>query len=54
MCVSEERWGGGVDNGFSKEDYRDFHRCPVVKTHASNAGGAGLNPGQGNRIPHAM
>ena len=43
-----------MENGFSKENYRDLHGGPVVKNHTSSAGGAGLNPGQGNKIPHAM
>ena len=31
----------------------DFPGGPVVKTLPSNAGIAGLTPGQGARIPHA-
>ena len=31
----------------------DFPGSPVVKTLPSNAGGAGLIPGQGAKIPHA-
>ena len=31
--------------------FRDF---PVVKTSPSNAGGAGLIPGRGAKIPHAL
>ena len=31
----------------------DFPGGPVVKTSPSNAGGAGLIPGQGTKIPHA-
>lgn len=37
-----------------EDNLKDFPSGLMVKTHASNAGGAGLNPGQGNRIPHAM
>ena len=32
---------------------RDFPGGPVVKTLPSSAGGAGLIPGQGARVPHA-
>ena len=32
----------------------DFPGGPVVKTLPSNAGGAGLIPGQGAKIPHAL
>ena len=38
----EESGGGG-----------DFLGGPVVKTSSSNAGGEGLIPGQGARVPHA-
>ena len=31
----------------------DFPGSPVVRTSPSNAGGAGLIPGQGVKIPHA-
>ena len=31
----------------------DFSGGPVVETSPSNEGGAGLNPGQGAKIPHA-
>ena len=34
--------------------YRDFPGSPVVKILPSNAGGAGLIPGQGAKIPHAL
>ena len=30
----------------------DFPGGPVVKTSPSNAGGTGLIPGQGGKIPH--
>ena len=33
--------------------HRDFPGGPVVKTSLSNAGGVGLIPGQGTKIPHA-
>ena len=33
---------------------RDFPGGPVVKNPPSNAGDAGLIPGQGTKIPHAM
>ena len=33
--------------------FRDFPGGPVVKNPPSNAGGAGLIPGQGAKIPHA-
>ena len=32
----------------------DFPGGPVVKASPSNAGGAGLIPGQGAKIPHAL
>ena len=32
----------------------DFPGCPVVKTLPSNAGDAGLIPGRGAKIPHAL
>ena len=34
--------------------WRDFPGGPVVKTLPSNAGGAGSNPHQGTKIPHAL
>ena len=34
------------------EQNGDFLGGPVVKTSSSNAGGAGLIPGQGAKIPH--
>ena len=37
-----------------KRQPRDFPGGPVVKTSASNAGGAGPIPGQGAKIPHAL
>ena len=33
---------------------RDFPGGPVVKTLPSNAGGVGLIPGQGDKIPHGL
>ena len=36
-----------------KGDWWDFPGSPVVKTSPSNAGGAGLIPGRGAKIPHA-
>ena len=33
---------------------RDSPDGPVVRTLSSNAGGAGLIPGQGAKIPHAL
>ena len=33
--------------------HRDFPGGPVVKNVPSNAGDAGLTPGQGSKIPHA-
>ena len=36
-----------------KNDERGFPDSPVVKTAPSNAGGVGLIPGQGAKIPHA-
>ena len=38
----------------SKVSTRDFPGGPVVKTLPSSAGGAGLNPHQGTKIPHAL
>ena len=37
-----------------KVNYRDFPGGPVVKTSPSHACGAGLIPGQGTKIPHAV
>ena len=36
-----------------ENQYRDFPGGPVVKTSPSNAGGAGLIPGLGAKIPYA-
>ena len=33
---------------------RDFPGDPVVKTSPSNAGGTGLIPGWGDKIPYAL
>ena len=33
--------------------FRDFPGGPVVKNPPSNAGDAGLIPGQGTKLPHA-
>ena len=33
--------------------FRDVSGCPVVKTSPPKAGGVGLTPGQGAKIPHA-
>ena len=37
-----------------KNSSRDFPGGPVVKNLPSNAGDAGLIPGQGPKIPHAV
>ena len=37
----------------SRNPSEDFPGSPVVKTLPSNGGGAGSNPGQGAKIPHA-
>ena len=37
-----------------KGKYWDFPGSPVVKTLPSNAGGMGLIPGWGAKIPHAV
>ena len=43
----------GKENGNLKMSWpRDFPGGPVVKTLPSNAGGAGLIPGWGAKIPH--
>ena len=34
--------------------YGDFPGGPVVETSPSSAGGVGLIPGQGARIPHSL
>ena len=39
---------------FKKWAKGDFPGGPVVKNLPSNAGGAGLIPGRGTKIPHAM
>ena len=38
----------------SKKEWRDFPGGPVVKNPPYNAGDAGLIPGQGTKIPHAV
>ena len=38
---------------FKRHTMGDFPGSPVVKTSPSNAGGMGLIPGQGAKIPHA-
>ena len=45
-----------ISRNFSsyKTDAWDFPGGPVVKNPPSNAGDAGLIPGQGTKIPHAM
>ena len=35
-------------------EVRDFPSGPVVKTLPSNAGGVGLIPGRGAKIPYAL
>ena len=40
-------------NTIKKKAPGDFPGSPVVETSPSNAGGAGLIPGQGAKIPHA-
>ena len=35
-----------------KREFRDFPDGPVVKTSPCNAGGTGLIPGWGAKIPH--
>ena len=37
---------------YIKQITRDFPGGPVVKTSPSNAGGAGLIPGRGAKVPH--
>ena len=37
-----------------KSSYGDFPGSSVVKTSPSNAGGTGLIPGWGAKIPHAL
>ena len=37
-----------------KPKCQDFPGGPVVKTLPSNAGGEGLIPGRGAKIPHAL
>ena len=38
---------------WSNNIYRDFPGSPVVRTLPFNAGGVGLIPGRGAKIPHA-
>jgi hypothetical protein len=42
-------WSSYLQNGYK----RNFPGAPVAKTSPSNAGGTGLIPGWGARIPHA-
>ena len=44
--------------GLTLPDFKTYHKWdfpggPVVETSPSNAGGMGLMPGQGAKIPHA-
>ena len=41
------------EKGIENDLFWDFPDGPVVKTSPSKAGGAGLIPGQGSKIPHA-
>ena len=42
-----------MKKSLSKIEVWDFPGGPVVKASPSNAGGVGLIPGQGAKIPHA-
>ena len=42
------------NTGVKKAEGTSLPRDPVVKTSPSNAGGAGLIPGQGTRISHVL
>ena len=44
----------GVSCGLPWNWIRDFHGGPVVKILSSSARGAGSNPGQRTKIPHAL
>ena len=48
MKITEE------ENVAREEVRRDFPGSPVVKNLPFNAKGAGLIPGQGAKIPHAL
>ena len=59
-CDCLKRGGQVCEAAFNGKECRDqlvrsedFPGDPVVKTPPSNAGGAGLIPGQGTKIPHA-
>ena len=43
-----------LKNEIKKKKERDFPGDPVIKTLPSNAGGVGLIPGQGTKIPYAV
>ena len=42
------------NKNLEEQKKRDFPGGPVVKTSPSNAGGLGLTPGHGAKIPHAL
>ena len=44
---------GPESNDLIRDRHRDFPGGPVVETLPSNAGGVGLIPGRGTKIPHA-
>ena len=43
-----------INIAFKKKKTWDFPRGPVVGTSPSNVGGAGLTPGGGAGMPHAL
>ena len=52
--AEETDWGLSFQECLSKLLLRDFPGGPVVKTPPSNAGGAGLIPSWGAKVPHAL
>ena len=51
--LGKSRQGKEGKKNHLKKQLRDFPGSPVVKTSPSSAGGAGLIPGRGAKIPHA-
>ena len=43
-----------ISCGFQTQKHRDFPCAQWLRLQPSNAGGAGLAPGWGTKIPHAL
>ena len=53
-CVLVQEFLSSIVCGHQKRQQRGFPGGPVVKNPPSNAGDAGLFPGRGTKIPHAV